>query len=224
MSNWYDPAVLAALVTGAASIALVIATLVLAAYTKAMADRASEPFVVASIEPNRWSLMHADIVVANTGSGAAFDIRVSFDPAPAGSDGPPLKSVSVLRPGQAVRAYLNEFSPLMKRSFKTTVQWRRTPGGRVESTSYQLDMSAYDGFGHLGASDPLIQIAEQVKKMREDWDSVARGNQRLSIDVYDNDDREAEQAQREAWRAEALKRRDVEKASEAQVAEQPKES
>lgn len=55
-------------------------------------------------------------------------------------------------------------------------------------------------WSRLGAASPEVQIAEQVKKLREDWRPVAYGQRRLKADAYTQADRE-----REAERVRALR-------------------
>lgn len=208
MDHWTDPGVVSGLVTGLATVALGVATAVLAVFTKHMADRTSEPFVVATIEPNRWSLMHADIVLSNSGNAPAFDISVVFEPSLPATEGSsdrqlPLQNISVLRPGQTLASYFGEFTPLMGKAYTANVGWRRQPNSsKRETVTYEVNMSTYDGYGHLGASDPLIQIAEEMKKLREDWSSVARGSRRLETNAYLENDRKEEGVHR----AESIRR------------------
>ena len=94
-----------AVVTLLATGALVYFTAVLAKHTKRMADNTARPHVVVTLEPNRWSLMHFDLRVANTGNAAAFDIKATFSP-PLPIEKfrhdrrVPLQNITVLRPGQ----------------------------------------------------------------------------------------------------------------------------
>lgn len=198
--------VVAALVTAVATVFLWRVTRVLAVETKRMADASAQPQVVVSIEPNQWTTMYADIIVANTGNAAAFDIVVNFDP-PVERDETqaerpfPLERVSLLRPGQQITSFLSSFEPVINRAYTVTVSWKRDPqGNERESLSYQLDMSEFDGRGHLGAVNALNQIADEVKKMREDWRPVAQGSRKLSADVFSSGDRLHQQRQHQRYR------------------------
>ena len=49
-----------------------------------------------------------------------------------------------------------------------------------------------DRHSRLGAWSPDIQIAEQVKKLSEDWRPVASGTRKLSVNAFGKSDREDE--------------------------------
>jgi len=59
-----------------ATIVLAILTWVLARATKAMANATSQAQIVASLEPNSWSINHFDIVVENAGTAPAYDVEM----------------------------------------------------------------------------------------------------------------------------------------------------
>lgn len=187
------------LATAIATVALWRATRVLAVETKRMADASSEPQVVATIVPNIWSTIHLDINVENTGNATAFDIELIFDP-PLINDGEiaenepvPLQKISLLKPGQSMNSYLNDVGDYLDKNFKVTSSWSRSPKSDVrESLTFWLNMADYKGISYLGGRDPNVQIAEQLKKLREDWRYVASGSRKLKSDIYDAADRQRE--------------------------------
>jgi hypothetical protein len=165
-----------------------------------MADSAAQPQIVANIVPNQWSTIHLDINVENTGSATAFDIEVTFDPplvngeARAKFDHVPFQRISVLKPRQALKSYLTEVGDYLEKCFQVTVSWKRKPDSLTrESLSYSLDMSDFAGVSYLGSRDPLAQVAEQVKKIREDWQNVATGSRRIRVETFNAEDRKSEQ-------------------------------
>lgn len=192
----------AALVTASATIALVFATVVLARETRNMADRAARPHVVVTIESNQWAINHADVRVANTGNAAAYDIQITFEPQlPHFRDtrSTPFQTISVLRPGQEMISHIDKFSKLSDK-YVVAIDWRRAPKeGKRESLNYELNIDELENIARLGASTPLIQIASEIKKMREDMHGVLRGMRRLSVDSYSEADRAQEQEERDAW-------------------------
>lgn len=166
--------IIAAVVTAVATIALWHVTRVLAVETRRMALAANAPHVVATIEPNMWTLHHFDIHVSNAGNGPAYDVSVVFDPplpheppTRLKANPPPLRRISVLRPGQRLSSYLAGHQAVMDRSFAATITWRRAPGGDVETNHYVIDMSDYEAFNSLGERDPIVSIAQDMKKIRE---------------------------------------------------------
>jgi hypothetical protein len=190
--------VITAIVTALATVALWRVTRVLADETRRLADTSSHAQVVATIEPNPWSVIHMDLRVANTGNAVAFDVLVSFDPPLPKADGSPratipLQKISLLRPGQALTSYLTEFGKIKGSTFKVTISWKRSPTTATrETVIYELNMADFDGSSWLGARDPLTEIAEQVKKIREDWRYVSTGYNRLKVNIFTEQDNKNE--------------------------------
>ncbi|HML93242.1 hypothetical protein [Methyloceanibacter sp.] len=183
-------------VIAAATLLLWRVTHVLAIETRRLVDAGTQPHVVAILEPNRWSMLHADLTVENTGSGTAYEIQISFDPPLSKkvneTDGvAPLQRISVLKPGQRVSSFLSEFEPLMGNVYSVTISWRRQGGVTPESNQYTLDMSALEAISRLGG-DPMVQIAQETKHIREDLRRVTTGHQRLGVNVYSASDRDNE--------------------------------
>lgn len=184
-----------------ATVALVVATTVLAVFTKRLADATGKPQVVATIEINRWSMMHVDLRVENTGNGPAFDIQVSFEPplprfksVPDGSS-PPLHRISLLRPSQHLTTSQCAANDVLDTPYTATVSWARSPSGlERDSLVYTIDLGGIRHLSRLGAESPEVQIAEQIKKLREDWQYVASGSRRVSINSYSSTDRDEENA------------------------------
>ncbi|WP_198152688.1 hypothetical protein [Tsuneonella dongtanensis] len=166
-----------------------------------MADASAQPQVVATIVPNMWSTIHLDIEVSNTGNATAFDVEVSFDPplengeARMGETPIPFQRISVLKPGQSLRSYLSDVGNYLDKSFTVSAKWKLHPDDvEYQTLGYWLNMGDYKGVSYLGARDPLTQLADQVKKLREDWRRVASGSSKLKADVYSSADRERERA------------------------------
>ena len=188
--------VAAGLLTALATIALVFVTFVLTKATKRMARASSQPLVTATIEPNIWSMLHCDIVVENSGNAPAYNVVVKIDPEPNQGEHReegqlPLQNVSVLRPGQKMQSFLTDANHVLDNVFRIDVCWNRDPNDRsVESISY--DHYLPKDISRLGAWSPEIEIAEQVKKLREDWKQIASGSRKLSVNALGRADREDE--------------------------------
>jgi hypothetical protein len=212
IKNWFGTAEalswmtgLATLVTGLATIALWRATKQLVTATNEMAARSAQASIVATLEPNQWSMRHFDLKVTNTGNATAYGIMIAFDPplqngdARAGFD-IPLQSVSVLRPSQTIGSYLTGFANLKGQKFQVKTTWKRTPtSSEVETLSYDFDMGNYEHMSGLGTGDPQVQIADQLKHIREDWRSVAKGNSKIQSDVFTEQDRKAKRKADQAY-------------------------
>lgn len=200
--NWAQVA--ATVVTALATGALVWATIVLAKYTRKMAESASKPHIVVTLEPNPWSIIHFDLITANTGNAVAYDINAEFKP-PLPSEQLkeherlPLQRLSVLRPGQSLSTYVAEYAALKGKSFEVTVNWKPFPKAKVQTQSYVLNIADYDAMIRLGGGDPSYKIAEHLKHMREDWQQIARGSRRIDVDIFTKSDRDQEREAQRQW-------------------------
>lgn len=187
-----------ALIAGG-TVVLAAVTTLLAWYTKRLADVTRRPSVIATLEPSRWSHIHYDLHVENEGTAAAFDVRVEFEP-PIDlhelkeADHPPFNEISILRSGQRMTSFVADYEALDGKSFTVTVGWSRKPKGtKREGVTYNFDMKSFGGVSMLG-KDPAVQVAEEMKKLRELLQKAIPGN-RLSVDTYSSDDRERTQQQ-----------------------------
>lgn len=185
--------------TAIATIFLWRVTRILAVETKRMADAAAQPQIVANIVPNQWSVIHLDISVENTGNATAFDIEVTFDPPLQNGEARgekfeiPFQRISVLKPGQSLQSYLADVGDYLSKTFQVTISWKNHPSSKKRDTLiYTLNMSDYSNVSYLGGRDPVVQIAEQIKKLREDWRYVASGSRRIKTETFDTADRKTE--------------------------------
>ena len=186
---------LGTLVTAVATLFLWRVTKLLAVETKRMAEASAQPHVVATLDPNRWSMRHFDLKVDNTGNATAYDIKVDFTPplingeGRAGAMAVPFENISLLKPGQGMSSYLAEYSIVSKRVYSVRVSWRRSPAdSQREENVYTINMADRQGVSDLGG-DPLVNIANDLAKIREDLRSLAQGSKRLKIDAYTAGDR-----------------------------------
>ena len=202
-----DWSVAGTVVTAVATIVLAFVTTILARETKRLSDATSQPSVVVTLEPSPWSIIHTNLVLQNTGTGTAYDIEAKFDPPLKTKPHEvlvemPLRSLSVLKPGSEFPVFLRGFEKLNEQVVCVEVSWRRTPKSKNREThSYVLNSRMdYDNWGQLGGGPPDIQIAREMKKLREDVGRLASGYGRLQVDVHDRGDRQREQDELErAW-------------------------
>ena len=112
---------------------------------------------------------------------------------------------------------------MLKKSYQVRISWKRNHATADRQTnSYVLDMAQFEGFRRIGASDPLIQMAEELKHIREDWQWVARGSHKLGVDVYDTSDRIHERRLLERrWRRERLR---AESSNDGEPGSEPKQN
>lgn len=205
-------------VTAVATLALAMLTWVLARATNSMAKASSSANVVANLEVNQWSFRHLDLIVQNTGNAAAFDVTVAFTPplpfmSKVEKEDTPFGKISIIRPGQTLTSSVNDWQSVCKDIYRVKVEWKRTPNSkRSEINAYDINLAALGKVSRLGSGSPEVQIAEQLKKLREDWKNVALGHQRIKVDGYDNSDRERDREAHEEMIREF-------KAAKAQAAE-----
>ena len=203
--------IVVAAVTACATIGLVYVTVVLARATKAMAKASSTAMVTALMEPNVWSLQHCDLVVHNSGNGPAYNVEIMITPEIVQTDvregrSLPLQDIGIIRPGQQMRSYLTEVSSVLDQDFKVTIRWKESPSAEQwEAISY--DYFVPKDMSQLGASSPAVQIAEQIKKLREDWRPISQGSRRMEVNVHLGLDRRREKEDLQKWREEQGKRR-----------------
>jgi hypothetical protein len=189
-------AVLAAFFTAA----LFGVTWALAKETRRLADLSARPQIIAAIQSNRWEMAFADLHVENTGNAAAFDINVEFEPAldiePVDEGAPPpLQHISLLRPGQSLSSSLVPYMDIIDRTYTVTVSWKRDPSADArEAITYIMRVADVRGMTHLGSADPTVQMAEDLRSIKEDFHKIATGWNKPRVDVFTSADRERERA------------------------------
>ena len=204
------PADFASAVTAWSTLALVAATIVLAWYTRGLLAATQSAAVVVTIEPAEVSMMHLELHVHNEGTAAARDVEVQFIPPlthDLNGDDPPPSRFSVLRAGQKVTNYVGSYAALQSYRGTVVITWRSLRSGRRESFEYLIDMAYLKGSHALG-TPALRQIADQLKKLREDWQWVAGGSRRLNVDAYSAFDRLRERRDRDRWERQQRRRRE----------------
>ncbi|MEC3768862.1 hypothetical protein U9J39_25185 [Cupriavidus sp. SS-3] len=188
---------LGAVVTAVATFFLWRVTTVLAKETKRMAEATSQPHVVATLDVNRWSVRHFDLNVDNTGNATAYDIEIEFDPPLENGEARgdldiPFQRISVLKPSQGLSSYVAEYAAIKDKAYTVKISWRRSPTDALrEENSYTLNLADKIGISQLG-NDPLVQAAGDIRKFREDFSRLARGNTRFKVDSFSSSDRRRE--------------------------------
>ena len=204
---------IAAGVTAFGTIVLALLTFVLAKHTKRANEISSSPIVVVTMTPNMWGVNHIDIEVENVGEATAFDIEIDYEPElvawSSNEDRKvPYTKVAVLKPGQLLRASLDKYDNYADTEYKAKLSWARKPMSKKRETiEHTLTVKDIAEATYLGSRDATVQIAEQVKKIREDWKNIANGYNRLNSDVYTQADRTAEnEARRQSLERQLAKR------------------
>lgn len=201
----------AALLTAVATFFLWRVTKLLADETKRMVDASVQPHVVVTLEPNSWAAFYFDINIANTGNAPAYDIEVEFDPPLVNAEhrknkGIPFSKVSVLKNGDSLSSSLCEYEKIKDQIYSVSISWSKHPDSiERERNEYSYDMASFEGVSYLGARSPITQIAEQVKKLREDWRPISQGAKKIKTDNYSSSDRDEEKQAHEEWYQSTLK-------------------
>lgn len=196
---------LAAIFTAIATFFLWRVTNLLAKETKRMVDAAEQPHVVVTLEPNMWAVFHFDICITNTGNSPAYNIHVDFDPPLINADhrersnhSIPFSNISVLKNGQSLTSNICEYEKIKDTKYNIKISWSKRPNSQIrDEYEYVYDMASFDGISYLGARNPVTQIADQIKKIREDWRPVTQGQKKLKTDTYNSKDRDLEAKTRE---------------------------
>lgn len=191
---------LAAIFTAIATFFLWRVTNLLAKETKRMVDAAEQPHVVVTLEPNMWAAFHFDICITNTGNSPAYNIHVDFDPPLINADhrersnhNIPFSNISVLKNGQSLTSNICEYEKIKDIKYNIKISWSKRPNSRTrDENEYIYDMASFDGISYLGARSPVTQIADQIKKIREDWRPISQGNKKIKSDIFSQNDRDEE--------------------------------
>jgi len=191
---------LAAIFTAIATFFLWRVTNLLAKETKRMVDAAEQPHVVVTLEPNMWAAFHFDICITNTGNSPAYNINVNFDPPLINADhrersnhNIPFSNISVLKNGQSLTSNICEYEKIKDIKYNIKISWSKRPNSRIrDENEYVYDMASFDGISYLGARSPVTQIADQIKKIREDWRPISQGNKKIKSDIFSQNDRDEE--------------------------------
>ncbi len=191
--------IISGFITALATLALVAVTYVLAKYTKRLTESSASPQVVVILTRSRWSIMHVDLEVENTGNATAFDVVSEFDPPlivdKSGQEETPapFSRISVLKPGQNLQSFLGDYVNYKDTKYQVKTSWSRMPGGKKrESISYNVDISHLEFSSTLGGGfgDPAIAVASELEKMRKGILPFFKGSKRGEINVHSHEDRE----------------------------------
>ncbi|HEX8902086.1 hypothetical protein [Vitreimonas sp.] len=190
----------------ATAAATAIATIGLVVFTWMLAERTSQPHVVATLEANQWSMIHIDLILANTGNAVAYDVQLVFEPPLASEElerrkrATPLAELALLKPGQSFASFVGEYQSFKGVEYQIKIMWRRAPGrGRVETNEYKFRIDQFADVTQLGEARPDVQIAKEIKKIREEWGRVASGFKKLEVNIHSSQDRDADRRKRDEF-------------------------
>lgn len=167
----------------------------------------AQPFVVVDFEPSKAGRVFVDLIIRNTGTTVATNVKVVFDPPLVSTmtetDGKYrlrdaaiiTKGVPTLPPSREYRMLFeqmpNRYASDLPRSYDAVVSFDDTRGRRHEM-KYRLDLDIYFGFTHLevyGEHDAAKALKE-IEKTLGKWSHIGNG---LTVWTRDEDARLARQ-------------------------------
>lgn len=165
-----------AAITAYATVALVLATGVLAYLTWVLARATNRASVIATIEPDPQWLQILELHIFNEGNATAYGVTVTFDPPLPTSSVSGSRAivypdkVSLLVAGQRIVSFLGQTKLMVDQKYKVTVGWKRRPTSRSTITStYDLDLSYLNFLRTRRTKD----IGEQLDAMSKTMDRLA---------------------------------------------------
>lgn len=202
-------------VVAIATVVYAVLTARLVRETERMRAAATEPALEVTYRSRDEAMALLEMVIKNIGSGPAYAIRFNISASPAGVGADDLvrplneakamnSGINVLMPGQEFAFFWTDVRKNFDAKLQTTVKVEsisRGSSGVQYRREHLIDLSELKGAARLG-TPPLLSIARNLEKLQSDIHSFATGFQRMKVDIYSESDREREQAEWEADRAE----------------------
>ena len=183
-----------------------VLTVKLVQETRNLREAQTEPRIEVFFRSYEEWISLIGVVVKNIGAGPAYELRFDCS-AVAKSEGADAllkrlhelnsiqSGIGYLGPGQEFSAYWTNMTEEFEKKIDVKLIIRsvyRSAMGRPYSREHHIDFSELKGLGQIG--DPfLLRIARALEKSREDFQHIASGFKKLQIDVFDAEDRDAEQ-------------------------------
>lgn len=200
------------LVVAAATVFYAFLTKRLVLETERMRRAQTEPSVSVRVEPHDDFLNIAILIVENVGAGPAYDLRLSASPDFEIKPGHKLSGMGLfkhgmryLAPRQRVTLILSSMIDQTKEIEKADGRFRfsvtatyRDVFGREHKETYPLDFLHFLGLTRVG-TPALRSIANDLEKIRTSVAHLESGWRRLKVETFTADDRDKEDAEREAW-------------------------
>ena len=160
-----------AIVTTISTFAVFVATVVLAIYTRQLAERTSQPFVTYMMKSSSANSVAMDQTLFNSGTGTAFDIVAKMTPAPPtpsetdDEKRPEVRRLSLLPPGQSISFAGSLSKDIADTKFSVDVSWALKPNGK-KRTTLKYETSAFDGFAAGFQVKSIHHVAQELEKIR----------------------------------------------------------
>ena len=184
------------LVVAGATVFYAVLTHRLVAETKRMREVQTEPTLSIWIEPSEHEVNFINFIIENSGQSPAHAIRLTATPDFERAGGQPLSELGLFRhgikhlaPRQRITFFLAsvfEMGPEGKTdlsSFDFAVAARyKSALGREYTDNFPIHFESYEGFGTIG-TPPLISIARDIQKIRNEIEHLASGFRKLQVVV-----------------------------------------
>ena len=170
------------------------------------------PNVSIELNGSHVGMNFMNVLVANSGKGIARKIRFEFldrNEQPVTAEGEPIVKVfhklTMFRLGlqslginQELKSFLFSFLDLSSEigagAFTPYVNIRilfEDTEGNEYMNAFVIDFAQYEGFSEIGG-DSLSKITDEVKAIREQLGKFGSGFNKMAVNVFDSDDRDAE--------------------------------
>lgn len=191
-------------VVAIATIVYAILTWRLVSETQKMREVQTEPKISVIVQPREEWIGLIDMIIQNIGLGPAYNIKFEIKPDYEKYDGRSLSDYGFIRnglkyfgPNQKLQFFLTslteKFEEKIKNSFEIKVTYQNCIG-KIYEDIYVVDFSQFDGLNQLG-KPPLHEIAENIKSIQKDINSISTGWHRMKIIMYTKEDVEEEMEQ-----------------------------
>lgn len=193
-----------------ATVAYVVLTTLLVRETRAVRRAGAEPHVSVYAEPSERTSAFFDLVIANVGSGSAYDLRFSLEEEWTILPNEELSQIGLIKdgigylaPGQRFRFIVAHGSGLFKEGvqswFRLHVGYRDV-FGRHRDETFPIDFRPYRGMTSVG-EDPEQKLAKAVDEIAKSARSVTSYN-KLRVALWTQEDLDRERVEREKRREE----------------------
>jgi hypothetical protein len=197
-------ATVAAVASAVAATTAVILTFYIFAETRRMRLAQTEPHVGASVVGSEAGMGFADLVVRNSGPGAAIDIR--FEPIVAIPHEPDAELLRTLRelgiikhgmpylaPGGEYRTYIAQLLGRDEQALQTNVHLRmtyRSSANQQYESCYPIELKHFANRTKITGTSPLQAIARELESIRREIEKV-RGlvENRIGVHASQIDDK-----------------------------------
>jgi len=172
--------------------------------TRMMREAQTEPKVSATIQPREEWINFVDLVIQNIGLGPAYNVKFKVTPDFEYARGYLLSELGFIKnglgylaPNQKIQFFLTSLIGLsdeqINKPFAIKISYQNGVERTYENT-YIIDLSSIIGLSQI--EPPLQKIADSIKSIQTDINSISTGSHRIKVISYTKDEIEEENKQR----------------------------